>query len=43
VLLRHSTFSLRRTLLEAVYRTEVEKLAAAQRNPTQDLAPNEAL
>jgi AcrR family transcriptional regulator len=40
-LYRH--FPTRDTLLEAVYRTEVEKLAAAQPKLAQDLAPIEAL
>ena len=40
-LYRH--FPTRDALLEAVYRTEVEKLAAAQRKLAQDLAPIEAL
>ena len=40
-LYRH--FPTRDTLLEAVYRTEVEKLAAAERKLAQDLSPVEAL
>jgi len=40
-LYRH--FPTRDALLEAVYRTEVEKLAAAERNLAQDLSPIEAL
>ena len=40
-LYRH--FPTRDTLLEAVYRTEVEKLAAAERKLAQDLPPIEAL
>jgi len=40
-LYRH--FPTRDTLLEAVYRTEVEKLAAAERTLAQDLPPIEAL
>jgi len=40
-LYRH--FPTRDALLEAVYRTEVEKLAAAERKPAQDLSPIEAL
>ncbi|HYZ87264.1 MAG TPA: TetR/AcrR family transcriptional regulator [Bryobacteraceae bacterium] len=40
-LYRH--FPTRDELLEAVYRTEVEKLAAAQRKFAEDLAPIEAL
>jgi AcrR family transcriptional regulator len=40
-LYRH--FPTRDALLEAVYRTEVEKLAAAQRKLAQDLAPIQAL
>ena len=40
-LYRH--FPTRDTLLEAVYRTEVEKLAAAQGKLAQDLPPIEAL
>jgi AcrR family transcriptional regulator len=40
-LYRH--FPTRDALLEAVYRTEVEKLAAAQRKLAQDMAPIEAL
>jgi hypothetical protein len=37
-----ATFRTRDTLLEAVYRTEVEKLAAAERKLAQDLPPIEA-
>jgi AcrR family transcriptional regulator len=40
-LYRH--FPTREALLEAVYRTEVEKLAAAERKLAQDLSPIEAL
>jgi AcrR family transcriptional regulator len=40
-LYRH--FPTRDALLEAVYRTEVEKLAAAERKLAQDLSPIEAL
>jgi AcrR family transcriptional regulator len=40
-LYRH--FPTRDALLEAVYRTEVEKLASAQRKLAQDLSPMEAL
>src|SRR6266851_7767200 len=40
-LYRH--FPTRDELLEAVYRTEVEKLAAAQRKFAEDLRPIEAL
>lgn len=40
-LYRH--FPTRDALIEAVYRTEVEKLAAAQRKFSQDLPPMEAL
>src|ERR1700720_780124 len=40
-LYRH--FPTREALLEAVYRTEVEKLAAAERKLAQDLSPVEAL
>ena len=40
-LYRH--FPTRGALLEAVYRTEVEKLAAAERKLAQDLSPIEAL
>ena len=40
-LYRH--FPTRDALLEAVYRTEVEKLAAAERKLAQDLSPMEAL
>lgn len=40
-LYRH--FPNREALLEAVYRTEVEKLAAAERELTETLAPREAL
>ncbi len=40
-LYRH--FPTRDALLEAVYRTEVEKLAAAERELAQDLSPIEAL
>jgi AcrR family transcriptional regulator len=40
ILYRH--LPARDTLLEAVCRAEVEKLAAAQRNLTQELAPKEA-
>ena len=40
-LYRH--FPARDALLEAVYRTEVEKLAAAERKLAQDLSPMEAL
>jgi AcrR family transcriptional regulator len=40
-LYRH--FPTRDALIEAVYRTEVEKLAAAERNFTQTMAPIEAL
>ena len=40
-LYRH--FPTRDALLEAVYRTEVEKLAAAERKLAQDLSPVEAL
>jgi AcrR family transcriptional regulator len=40
-LYRH--FPARNALLEAVYRTEVEKLAAAERKLAQDLSPIEAL
>src|SRR5262249_18731567 len=40
-LYRH--FPTRDTLLEAVYRTEVEKLAAAERELSQKLPPAEAL
>ena len=40
-LFRH--FPTRDALLEAVYRTEVEKLAAAERKLAQDLSPIEAL
>jgi AcrR family transcriptional regulator len=40
-LYRH--FPTRDALLEAVYRTEVEKLAAAERKIAQDLSPIEAL
>ena len=40
-LYRH--FPTRDALLEAVYRTEVEKLAAAERRLTETMAPREAL